>query len=302
MNGKELIHFGQLTTRRSVLARSLALISGGMLWLLLFLILPAILIMAIAFTTRSPDGEIIWSFTTDNFTRLLGFGPDGWSSDFLTILWRSVWMAALTTILAIALALPLAFFIARQSKRMRFVWLSLIMIPMCTNLVVRTYAWELFFSPQLPPSQLAAILGIIDEGRGLYPGLFAVMVGMVANALPFAVLPLYASVERMDWSIVEAARDLYASRRLALRQAILPQVAPGIGVAVILTFVPAMGMFVITDRLSGATFMIIGNAIEQQFNTSRDYPFGAALSFVLIALTLAGLWWYRRKGKAIELM
>jgi spermidine/putrescine transport system permease protein len=120
---------------------------------------------------------------------------------------------------------------------------------------------------------------------------------MVSSFLPFAALPLYTSVERLDWSLVEAARDLYASRWREFRHAILPQTLPGLTVAVILTFIPAMGMFVVPDLLGGARTMLVGNVIQQQFGASRDWPFGAMISLGLMALTLAGLFLLRRYGK-----
>jgi spermidine/putrescine transport system permease protein len=145
-------------------------------------------------------------------------------------------------------------------------------------------------------------MGLIPEGAPLYPNAFAVYLGMVSMFLPFVTLPLYASVERLDWSLVEAAQDLYASRVRVFTQAILPQTMPGLSVGIILTFVPAMGMFVVPDLLGGAKYMLVGNLIQQQFGTSRDWPFGAAISMGLMALTMIGLQIYRRKGREIEVI
>ncbi|MBI1783626.1 ABC transporter permease, partial [Candidatus Sumerlaeota bacterium] len=166
----------------------------------------------------------------------------------------------------------------------------------CTNMVIRTYAWQLILSNQLWPARLAAHLGWIPEGTSLYPSAFAVYLGMIANSLPFAVLPLYTSVERMDWSLAEAARDLYAGRRRVFLHAILPQTLPGLTTAIILTFIPALGIFVIPDLLGGSKYMLVGNLIQQQFGSSRDWPFGAAVSLGLMALTLAGMFALGRWG------
>ena len=117
---------------------------------------------------------------------------------------------------------------------------------------------------------------------------------MVTSYLPFTVLPIYTNIERMDWSIVESAQDLYASRWRIFTQAILPQTLPGLSVALILTFIPALGSFVVPDLLGGAKFMLLGNLIQQEFNAARDWPFGAAVSFGLMLLTLAGLFALRR--------
>ncbi len=296
------VWYGRLTTRRRLAVESWGLVAPSIGWLLAFLILPCLVFAVVAFAGRDPYGRIVWDFTSENFHRLAGFGFLGWSADYLRIFWRSLWVATLTTGLCVLLAYPLAFFIAASSPRFRVVWMSLIVVPMCTNLVVRTYAWELVLSPGMPPAEVAAWLGLIDPGEGLYPGMTAVLLGMVANALPFAVLPLYTSVERMDWSIVEAARDLYAGPVRAFFQAILPQTLPSLSVAVILTFVPALGMFVITDRLGGRLFQILGNAIQQQFYDARDYPFGSAISLVLVAFTLLGLYLYRRLGRQVHVL
>ena len=297
-----IVWHGQLVRRGGLLLRGAGLMAPGLLWLLVLLVIPSLVLAAVAFATRDAWGQVEWSFQLGNFRRLAGWGVLGWSPDTLRILWRSLWLAGLTTALALGLAYPLAFVLAQARGAWRAVWLSAVIVPMCTNLVVRTYAWELLLSRQLPPARLSAWLGLIEPDRALYPGLLAVILATVQNALPFAVLPLWTNVERLDWSLVEAARDLYAGRLTTLRRAILPQTLPGLVVAGILTFVPTAGMFVITDRLGGGKHDVLGNLIQRQFNVSRDYPYGSALSLVLILLTLAGLVLVRRKGKGVELV
>ncbi|MGE0710915.1 MAG: ABC transporter permease [Planctomycetota bacterium] len=287
---------GELVEPRRLRARGLLLVGGGALWLLLLLVLPGLLLAAVAFTERDPYGRIEWTLSLSAWKRLAGFGTFGWSADYLRILARSVWVAGVTTALSLALAWPLAFQIARAGGRARWLWVALVTVPMATNLVVRTYAWELLLSAGLPPAALAASLGLIPPGTSLYPGTLATYLGMVSNALPFAVLPLYVNAERLDPGLSEAAQDLYASRWRALWQVVVPQMRPGLLAATVLTFVPAMGMFVITDRLGGAGSMILGNLIQQQFGPSRDYPLGSAVSLLLIVLTLAGLFLLRRRG------
>lgn len=293
---------GDLVARAGLLLRGALLLAPGLGWLLAFLVLPSLVLGAVAFATRDAWGQVEWTFQLGNFRRLAGWGVLGWSPDTLRILWRSLWLAGLTTALALGLAYPLAFVLAQARGAWRAVWLTAVVVPMCTNLVVRTYAWQLLLSRQLLPAQLCAWLGLIEPDRALYPGLLAVILATVQNALPFAVLPLWTNVERLDWSQVEAARDLYAGRWTTLRRAVLPQTYPGLTVAAILTFVPTAGMFVITDRLGGASHDVLGNLIQRQFGSSRDYPYGSAVSLVLIVLTLAGLVLVRRKGKGVELV
>lgn len=283
------LHRGRPITRGGMLARGGGAMGPGLVWLLAFLILPSLALVALGFATRGADGQIVWEFTADNYKRLAGFGGETWTSDYARILVRSVWMALLTTAFSVALGYPLAFFVAARPARSRFMWVALLVIPIFTNLVIRTYAWALLLGRQAPPAQIARALGLLPENGALYPGLFATQIGMISAFLPFAALPLFNSVERLDVSLIEAARDLYASRWGVFRHAIFPQTSPGLATACVLTFIPAMGVFVIPDLLDGSRSMLIGGLIQQQFGESRDMPFGAAVSFALMGLTLAAL-------------
>ena len=274
--------------------------SPGMLWLMVFLVLPGLVLIVVSFASRGAYGELVWEFTIENYRRLSGFTLFGWTADYLMIVWRSVWVAFVTTGLSVVLSYPLCFFIAGRPERTRYLWLTMVIIPFWTNMVIRTYAWFLILAPELPFAKLAALIGFISPGTALYPSAFAVYLGMVSMFLPFVALPLYASVERLDWTLVEAAQDLYASRVRVFMQAILPQTLSGLSVGVILTFVPAMGMFVVPDLLGGAKYMLVGNLIQQQFGASRDWAFGAAISMGLMALTMLSLYIYRRRSKEVE--
>ncbi len=297
---KLIIWYGELTTERRLTKRGLQFLGVGMLWILLFLVLPGLVLVVVSFATRGSYGQLEWSFTIENYKRLLGFGVFGWTADYIIILWRSVWVAFVTSLIAVILSYPLCFFICSRPERTRSLWLMLVIIPFWTNMVIRTYAWFLILAPEFPPARLANLLGFIPPNTPLYPNAFAVYIGMVTIFLPFVALPLYASVERLDWALVEAAQDLYASKVRVFMQAILPQTMPGLSVGIILTFVPAMGMFVVPDLLGGAKYMLVGNLIEQQFGASRDWPFGAAVSMALMVLTMVSLYLYRRKYKEME--
>lgn len=299
---KLIIWYGELTTQRRLTKRGLQFLGVGMLWILLFLVLPGLVLVVVSFATRGSYGQLEWSFTIENYKRLLGFSVFGWTADYIIILWRSVWVAFVTSLIAVILCYPLCFFICSRPKRTRYLWLMLVIIPFWTNMVIRTYAWFLILAPEFPPARLANLLGFIPPNTPLYPNAFAVYIGMVTIFLPFVALPLYSSVERLDWSLVEAAQDLYASKVRVFTQAILPQTMPGLSVGIILTFVPAMGMFVVPDLLGGAKYMLVGNLIEQQFGASRDWPFGAAVSMALMVLTMVSLYLYRRKHKDMEFL
>lgn len=297
-----LIWYGELTTRQNLAKRGLGFLGAGILWLMLFLVLPGLVLIVVSFISRGAYGQLEWTFTVENYKRFLGFSLFGWTADYFMIIWRSVWVAFMTSLISVVMSYPLAFFICSRPERKRYFWLTLIIIPFWTNMVIRTYAWFLILAPELPFAKLAAFLGLIPAGSPLYPNAFAVYLGMVSMFLPFVALPLYSSVERLDWSLVEAAQDLYASRIRVFTQAILPQTLPGLSVGVILTFVPAMGMFVVPDLLGGAKYMLVGNLIQQQFGTSRDWPFGAAISMALMVLTMISLQLYRRRGKEVHIL
>jgi spermidine/putrescine transport system permease protein len=298
----KLIWFGELTTPTALYRRGLWLLLPAVVWLLAFLAIPAIALVALSAAERGQFGEVVWNFSLENYKRLLGYGIFGWSPDIILILLRSIWVAFVTTAACVVLAYPMAFFIASRPPRTRYLWLALVIVPFWTNLVIRTYAWQLLLSPDLPFAKAAAFLGLIEPGGALYPTAFAVYLGMITAFLPFVVMPLFSSVERLDWSLVEASRDLYAGPVRSFFQGIWPQTLPGLTVGIILTFVPAMGMFVIPDLLGGAKYLLVGNLIQQQFFASRDWPYGAAISLGLMVLTLIGLAIYRRRGQGVELL
>jgi spermidine/putrescine transport system permease protein len=288
------VRFGERLTRPRELLRS-ALTSGpGILWVGVFLLAPLAVVCVIAFLTRGPYGEIGPPLTLQNFRRLLGFGLLGFDPLYPKIILRSLALAAGTTAACIVAAFPLAFFIAALPSRFKNIALTLVIVPFWTNLLIRTYAWQILLAPDGAVTRAAAAFRLVRPGEPLYPGLFAISLGMLCAYLPFLVLPLYTAVEKLDWSIAEAAMDLGADGPRVFRHAILPQVAPGLVAGVILVFIPATGQFVIPDLLGGAKTALLGNAIQQQFGASRDWPFGSSLAFVGMAVVMAGLWIYAR--------
>lgn len=286
---KPIVWRGQMTTPGRLALRGLLHVLPGGLWTFLLLALPLVVMAYMGFCERDEYGRIIWSPTLENFWRLLGYGFLDWSPDYLLILLRSLVVAAVTTVFCITLAYPIAFFIAARKGGTRYFWLCLIAIPLCTNLVVRTYAWMLMLSSQMPLARAAQWMGLIDPDSSLYPSWFAVYLGMISLFLPTAVLPIYASVERLDRSLIEAARDLYGSGYMVFRHAIFPQTLPGLGAGIILTFIPALGTYVVPDLLGGGKTMLIGNLLQQQFGPAQDLAFGSLVGTVLTLATLAGL-------------
>lgn len=290
------LHEGKVTTRGRMLRTGTLLSAPGILLLSLFLFLPMVGLCVMAFASRGSYGSVEWSFSLENLWRLLGFGLFGWTADTFLILVRSAVLAVGTTAICVLLSFPLAFWVASKTKSSRNLLMALIMVPSCTNLVIRTYSWMLVLSSQMPPAWLARNLGLVGPEQGLYPGSLAVFLGMASSMLPFAALPIYTAVERMDWSLVEAARDLYASSWSTFRNAIFPQVQTAVVAAVILTLVPSLGMFVVSDLLGGARHMLIGNLIQQQFGSASDWPFGAMAGIFLVATSLLSLAAFQRWG------
>jgi len=286
--------FGETLTRRQELRRA-ALTSGpGLLWVTVYLLIPLLAIIVISFLTSGAYGELEWRFTLENFKRFVGFGLFGFDPLYPKIVLRTLWLASATTALCILAALPLTFFIAGLSPQLKPVALMLVVIPFWTNMLIRTYAWQMIFSPSGWLARFLANLGLIASGEALYPGTFAVFVVLVCDFLPMLALPLYASVEKIDWSLAEAASDLGANGPRIFWYALLPQIKPGLMAGGILVFITATGQFVIPDLMGGAKTVLLGNAIQQQFGMSRDWPFGSAISCLAMLVVIAGLWLFSR--------
>jgi spermidine/putrescine transport system permease protein len=266
------------------------LVGPSALYLLVFFVMPLLIVLVYSFLTRGTYGQIVWKFTLQNYVRV--FDPL-----YLLILWRSLLMAGANTILCLLLSYPFAYAIARmENVRTRNILLILVMVPFWTNFLVRTYAWRVILGTDGPLNGLLMGLGIIHEPLPLIFNNGAVMVGLVYGYLPFMVLPLYAAIERIDFSLVEAAHDLYADGRAAFWRVLLPLSMPGVVAGSVLVFIPSLGTFVTTDLLGGSKSVMIGNLIQSQFLTARDWPFGSAFSVLLMLAVLGATLLYFRKG------
>jgi spermidine/putrescine transport system permease protein len=282
-------------TRRDDIRHAALTTGPGIAWVSVFVMLPLMAIGVISFLSRGTYGEIELPFTGENYQRFMGFGLLGFDPlGYPLIILRSVLLGAGTTVLCVALGVPMAFFLASLPGRYKTLALTLVVIPFWTNLLIRTYAWQLLLAPHSWLTQAVVALGLATPGVALYPGTLAVYIGMVCDYLPFLVLPLYASVEKLDWRLAEAAADLGANGPRVLRHALLPQLVPGLVAGIILVFIPATGQFVIPDLLGGGKTVMLGNVIDQQFRQSRDWPFGAAVAMLSMAMVLVGLWVYAR--------
>ena len=293
---KVKIHFGEKLTARGEQWRS-ALTSGpGIAWVMVFLLVPLLSIVVISFMNRGTYGEIVPRFTFDNFKRFAGFGVFGFEALYPRIILRSLLMAFGTVALCTLVSIPLTFFIASLSARQKQIALMLVIIPFWTNMLIRTYAWQILLSSTGWLARAAAALGLISQGEALYPSGLAVFIVLTCDFLPVLALPLYASVEKIDWSLAEAASDLGADGWRVFWHALLPQIKPGLMAGAILVFIPATGQFVIPDLMGGAKTVLLGNAIQQQFGFSRDWPFGSAIACLAMAIVMIGLWLFARSA------
>lgn len=266
----------------------MVLASPGFVYLVIFFALPLAVVVVISFATRGSFGQ----------TQLTGWNLHSYARLFdplvAQIVARSLFLAVAATAVCLSIGYPFAYYIATRRPKVRYVLLLLVMIPFWTNFLVRTYAWRVILGRSGPFAQLTEALGF-EPVRLLFTNT-AVLIGLVYGFLPFMVLPLYASIERLDWDLVEAARDLYASGWEAFRKVTLPLTRPGILAGSILVFIPSFGAFVTPELLGGAQTTMLGSYIFGQFLSARDWPFGAALSTVVLLAMLAATLLYFRKG------
>ena len=277
----------------------LAVISPGVLWIVIFLVLPSVYLMSIAFMTNGIYGLPQMPLSLEAFKQLAGFGFLGWAPGNLYTLIRSIWQTVLSTGLVIALAYPIAYYITTAPARLRPLMLLMVVVPSWTNQVIRAVGWMNILSPGSPASNLATWLGLTAPHMGLFPSKFAVVIGLVYNFLPFMVLPLYAVFEKLDYSQVEAARDLRAGPIRAFFHAVLPQTLPGLLAGTVLVSIPAFGMYVVPELLGGGKSMMLGNLVARQFSAASNWPLGAAGALIMIVATLVGLLVLRRVGRKL---
>tara|TARA_R110002094_G_scaffold6743_7_gene15877 strand:+ start:1846 stop:2757 length:912 start_codon:yes stop_codon:yes gene_type:complete len=264
---------------------------------------PLLITLTYSFLTPGDYGGIEWRFSTDAWfnvflQRDIFDDTLGFADAHLSILWRSVKLSLMTTIGAVILGFPTAYFIATRPKGNRDIWMLLIMIPFWTNLLIRTFAVMELIRNEGTVNSLLIWAGIIDQPIQILFTESAIMIGMLYVYLPLMVLPLYASMERLDFSLVEAGYDLYATRFAVLKRIILPLVKPGLIAGSILVFVPSLGAYVTPRVMGGGKQLMLGNLIELQFGQGRNWPLGAALSITLLVIVMFALIFYvRAAGK-----
>ena len=273
-------------------------------WLMIgfFLLLPVLMMLVYSFLTKEFRGGVIWepslaAYDQFIFDRgLFGDEPPVIEWTYITLFARSIWQAALATMLCLIIGFPTAYYIATRSESTRGLWLFLITIPYWVNLLIRTVSMKFLIRDTGPFNQFLMSIGLIDSPIHIVNTNFAVQLGLFYSYLPFMVLPIYAAVERYNFALSEAAFDLYASRWTTLRRIVIPVVKPGIIAGCILVFIPSLGAFLAPDLLGGAKTFMIGSLIEEQFKgNAGNWPFGAAASMILLSMVLIVLMFYARQ-------
>lgn len=261
--------------------RTGSLLSGSLIWLVGFFLLPLVYLLVVSFARRSPYGTVEWILGLANYMR--AFQPI-----YLEIYWRSLWMALATTALCALAGYPVAYTIARHvPARWKSALLLLVVIPFWTSFLIRTYAWIVILRTEGVVNSTLMSLHVIHEPLRLLYTPLAVFIGLVYGELPFMILPLYVVLEKMDKSLLEAAEDLGAGRWRTFFRVTLPLSMPGLVAGTVLVFIPSIGAFITPDLLGGARSMMVGNLIQNQFAMVRDQPFGSAVAFLLTFVVLA---------------
>jgi spermidine/putrescine transport system permease protein len=273
----------------------------------IFLVLPVLLMAVYSFLTKEFRGGVVWDFTLAAYDQfflnrgLFGDEPPVIEWTYITIFWRSIWQAAVATLICLAVGFPTAWFIATRPPKSRAIWLFLVTVPYWVNLLIRTVSLKFLIRDNGPLNESLMAIGLISDPLPLVNTNLAVQLGLFYSYLPFMVLPIYAAVERYNFALSEAAADLYASRWVTLREIVLPVVKPGIIAGCILVFVPSLGAFLAPDLLGGAKTFMIGSLIDEQFRGSQgNWPFGAAAAMILMTLVLIVLMIYARAQTKAE--
>jgi spermidine/putrescine transport system permease protein len=276
------------------------LAAPGSFWLFLFFLIPLGFLLVLSFSSKAViDGQVsinAYTYFTgiENYVR--AFNPD-----IISIFLRTLWWSGLATLACLLVGYPIAFGICFMPEKWRPLALLLIVLPFWINLLIRTYALKTVMGANGVINSFTGLFGIPKlEMLGTTP---AVIFGLVYVFLPFMILPLYSTIERLDKSFLEASLDLGASQFQTFRKITLPLTMPGVVTGIILVFIPCLGMFLISDELGGTRSWMIGNVIQAQFGASNDWPFGAALSFILMFLTFIVLfaqWAYQNRSKGVR--
>ena len=271
-------------------ASSLLLSAPLIAWTMLFVGVTIGYIIVLSFLKRSPDGfGVLPEFTLENYGKLL-------NENYARVFWNTLKLGVETTLLCVLIGYPFGYAMGKASRKWRTILMLLVIVPFWTNALIRIYGWRILLAGNGPVNVLLVSLGIVDKPLKLLNTHGAVVLGMVYALLPFMILPVYTSVEKMDWSLVDAGHDLGANAMTVFRTVTLPITASGLLTGSVLVFVPSLALFFMSDLMGGPSDILIGNLVNDQLLKSRDWPFAAALSVVLLVLTGLIMFVYRKLG------
>lgn len=269
---------------------ALAMAGPVSLWMILFVTLPMLYIIYISFMSRGVFGDVVYEFSLESYKTLL-------DTTYFKVIVKSINAAAITTLLCLLIGYPFAYYIAKKPKEVASKLIMLIMIPFWTNSLMRLNSWLLLFQTSGPVNKLLQSTGLVDVPVNFVYTDGLVLLGLITSMLPFAVLPMYSSIEKLSKSLLEASADLGASKSTTFFRITLPLTFPGIFSAIILVFIPSLGIYTVTDMLGGGKVLYIGNIIKNQFGAIRNWPLGAALAVLLIFITGLLIFIYTRFAK-----
>ena len=270
--------------------RALAQAGPVSIWMILFVTLPMLFIIYISFMSRGVFGDVVYQFSLESYQTLL-------DATYFKVILKSLKAALLTTVLCLGLGYPFAYYIARKPPEVASRLIMLIMIPFWTNSLMRLNSWLLLFQTRGPVNNFLQWTGLVDRPITFIYTDGLVVLGLITNMLPFAVLPLYSSIEKLQKSLLEASADLGATPSQTFFKVTLPLTFPGIFSAIILVFIPSLGIYTVSDILGGGKVLYIGNIIKNQFGSIRNWPLGAALSVLLLVITGLLIFIYTRFAK-----
>lgn len=285
----------------SPIARRWLGLAPALITIFIFMVLPIALLGIYSFKPADSYGGVEAGFSLDAWIQLF-FDRDLddtliFDSVYLQIIWRSVVLAAIGTTLSFMVGFPVAWYIVQQPPERRDILLLLVTIPFWTNLLIRAYSWILILGKDGMIEQPLLALGIIDESLGMMYTNMATGVGLVYSYIPLMILPIYASLEKLDFGLIEAAHDLYADRWTVIKRIVIPLCAPGIVAGCILVFVLSLGDFISPSILGGGKKMMLSNLIQFQFSSARNWPFGGALTMLLLLIVAFGSYFYIKASR-----
>lgn len=263
------------------------------LWMYLLVAIPFLYVIAISFMKKDTYGGVITAFTLKNYM-------DIFTPLYITTFAKSILMSVLVTLICLILAYPFTYYVSKKSAVQKSIFMGLIMIPFCVSMIIRLFSWVNILRTEGIVNRILMSTGLFSEPLKLVYNRTGAMIGLIYMLLPFMILPLYSSIEKLDKSLLEAASDLGAKPVTSFLRITLPLTKPGIFAGCVMVFIPSMGLYFVTDMMGGSKTLVIGNLIKNQFITARNWPLGAAMSVILIIITLLMLKGYQKAGGSMD--